>query len=90
MKTDANHSVFVFYDKSTFILVYVDNLFINDKDLNIIYSLKNKLSECFYMTDLESVFHYLGMTITQTRNSVSLDQKSYLEKILLRIVMHTC
>lgn len=43
MKTNANHSVFISYNKSTFILVYIDNLFIMDEDLNIINSLKNKL-----------------------------------------------
>ena len=89
-KTDADHSVFVSYDKSTFISVYVDDLLIIGEDLNIINSLKNKLSERFCMTDLGSVFHYLGMSVTQTGNSMSLDQKSYLEKVLLRFGMDIC
>ena len=82
-KTDADHSVFVSYDKSTFISVYVDDLLIIGEDLNIINSLKNKLSKRFRMTDLGSVSHYLGMFVTRTGDFVSLDQKSYLEKILL-------
>ncbi len=79
-KTDANHSVFVSHDKSTFVSVYVDNFHIIGDDLNIINGLKNKLSERFCITDLGSISHYLGMSVTQTGDSVSLDQKSYLEK----------
>lgn len=86
-KTDADHSVFVSYDKSTFISLYVDNLLIIGEDLNIINGLKNKLLERFCMTDLGSVSHSLGMFITRTGNSMSLDQKSYLE---MRFKIDTC
>ena len=89
-KTNADHSVFVSRDKSTFISVYVDDLLIIGEDLNIINGLKNKLLERFRMTDLGSVSHYLGMSVTRTRDSVGLDQKSYLEKVLLRFGMDTC
>ena len=65
-KTDANHSVFISHDKSTFISVSVDDLFITSVDLNIINGLKNKLSEHFCMTDLGLVSHYLSMSVTQT------------------------
>ena len=67
-KTDADLSIFVFYYKSTFILVYMNNFFIIVKNLKIIYSLKNKLLEHFYITDLRLVFHYLGISITQIKN----------------------
>ena len=89
-KTNANHSVFVSYDQSTFISVYVDDLLIIGENLNIISGLKNKLSERFRMTDLGSVSHDLGMSHTRTGDSVSLDQKSYLEEVLLRFGMDTC
>ena len=64
-KTDANQSVFISYDKSMFISVYVDDLFITGGDLNIINDLMNKLSERFCMTDLGLVSHYLSMSVTQ-------------------------
>ena len=89
-KTDADHSVFVSYDKSTFIPVYVDDLLIIGEDLNIINGLKTKLLERFCMTDFGSVSHYLGMSVTQIGNSISLDQKSYLKRVLLRFGMNTC
>ncbi len=63
-KTDADYSVFVFHDKSTFISVYMNDLLIIDEDLNFINGLKNKLSEYFCMTDLGSVSHHWGMPVT--------------------------
>lgn len=64
-KTNADHNIFVFHNKSMFILVYVNDLLIIGRDLNIINGLKNKLSECFYITDLKLVSHYLSMSVTQ-------------------------
>ena len=60
------------------------NLLIIGKNLNIINSFKNKLSKRFCRTNFESVSHYLGMFLTQTGDFVSLNQKSYLEKVFLR------
>ena len=68
----------------------MDDLVIIGEDFNIINGLVNKLSKNFFMIDLGSVSHYLGMSVTQTGVSVSLDQKSYLEKILLRFGINTC
>ena len=39
------------------------------------------------MTDLGSVSHYLGISITQTRDFVSLNQKSFLDRVLLQFGM---
>lgn len=64
IKTNANHCVFDSHNKSLFISVYVDDLFIIGEDLKIINSLKNKLSERFYMTDSGSIFHYLDIFVT--------------------------
>lgn len=59
-----DYSIFVSYNKSKFIQVYMDNFLIISKDLNIINSLKNKLLKDFFMTYLELIFNYLGMYIT--------------------------
>lgn len=90
MKTDAGHSVFISYNKSTFILVYVDNLPIISKNLNIINGLKNILLKHFCITDLGLVSHYLSMSIIRTENSISLDLKSYLKKVLLQFKIDIC
>lgn len=89
-KTDMDYSVFASYDKSTFISVYMDDLLIIGKEQNIINGLNNKLLEYFHMTDLGSVFHYLDMSVIQTRDFVSLNQKSYLGRVSLQFGMNTC
>lgn len=78
-----DYSVFVSYNKSIFILVYIDNLLIIGKNLNIINNLKNNLSKRFCIANFRLISYYLGMFITQTKNFINLDQKSYLEKVLL-------
>lgn len=89
MKTDIDHSVFISYNKSMFISIYVNSFFIISDDLNIINNLKNKLLECFCMTDLELVSHDLSISVTKIKNFVILDQKSYLEKIVLQFGINT-
>lgn len=64
MKTNINYSIFVFYNKSIFILIYMNNFFIINKDLNIINSFKNKLCEYFHKTDFWSVSYYLDNFVT--------------------------
>lgn len=68
----------------------MDNLLIIGGDLNIFNGLKNKLSERFRMTDPGMISHYLGMSVTKTGDSVSLNQKSYLERVLLQFEMDIC
>lgn len=77
-KTNADYSVFISYDKLTFILIYMNNLLIISKNLNIINSLKNNLSKYFYITNLGLVSHYLGISVIQTGELMNLNQKSYL------------
>lgn len=71
MKNNTNHSVFVFYNKATFILIYIDNLLIISEDLNIINAFKNKLFKYFYIINLGSISFYLGMSVIQTSKSMS-------------------
>lgn len=63
--------------------LYIKVYLIISEDLNIINSLKSKSLESFCMIDLGLVSYYLGIAITQIREFISLDQKSYLEKISL-------
>ena len=57
-KTNANYTVFIFYNRSTFILIYIDAFFGIVKNLKIINSLKKKLLERFFIIDLRLIFHY--------------------------------
>lgn len=82
-KTNVNYNIFVSYNKSPFISIYIDNLLIIGKDLNIINNLNNKLLKRFCIIDLGLVSYYLDILIIQLLDFVSLDQKSFLKKILL-------
>lgn len=73
-----------------FILVYINNFLIISKDLNIINSLKKKLSKYFCIMNLGLVSYYLGMAVICIKNSIRLDQKSYLQKILIRFSIDIC
>lgn len=77
-------------DDMLFITVYVDDLlyfFNNEKTANII---KKKLHERFRMKDLGESKHCVGYRITRDKNSISLDQAIYIEKILQRFGMTDC
>lgn len=76
-KTNTDHSIFVLNNNRIFISVYVDDLVIIGKDLNIINDFKSKLLEHFCMTDLGLVSICLGMSVTQIGDFVRLDQKIY-------------
>lgn len=63
-KTDINYINFLFYSKSLFILVYINNLLIINNNLNIINNFKNKLFKLFCITNPRLVFHYLNIFVT--------------------------
>lgn len=86
----VDHIVFVFNDKLIFISVYMNNFFDINNDLNIINALKNKLSEYFQITDVESVFHHRGIFCTKTENFVRFNQKNYLKNILIGFEKDIC
>lgn len=59
----------------------MDDFLTLSNNLSILYNFRIKLSESFYIVDLRLVSHYLGIAITWTEKSRSLDQISYLKKI---------
>ena len=63
-KTEANHGLFDSADKIIFIAVYLDNLLLFGKDIDLrIDDVMQNLRERFQMTDLVDVSHYLWMVI---------------------------
>lgn len=51
----------------------MDDFLIFGNDLSIFYDLRIKLLESFCIADLRLVFYYLGIAITWTDKSMSLD-----------------
>lgn len=68
----------------------MNDFLIMNGDLNIINDFNNKLSERFYITDLELVSYYLSMFVTQTRDSINLNQMGYLKRVLLQFAIDIC
>ena len=72
--------------------IYVDNLFIACDSMQVMNTIKSKLSSRFHMKDLGLVKHYLGMDINYQREDgvVILSQSHYVTKILKRFSMSDC
>lgn len=87
---ESDHSVFV--GGYLIITVYVNDLLIGGKDMDIINSFKESLTRTFKMTDLGPVRQYLGMEITRDRanRTLCLKQASYTNKMLIKFGMEEC
>lgn len=87
---DADRSVF--YNKDVIVAVYVDDLLLFGFDKRKIQNLKKALSERFEMEDLGACSWYLGIDIQRDRPQriITLNQKTYIEKILQRFDLFNC
>ncbi|CAM8949434.1 unnamed protein product [Rhodiola kirilowii] len=91
-RTDADSCVYIQqFHKGSFIilLLYVDDMLIVGKDIQLIYKLKGDLSKAFDMKDLGKAKQILGMEITRERkkNKLWLSQERYIERVLERFNM---
>ena len=70
---NSDHLVFI--EEHLIVAVYVDNLLIEGKNMNIINSFKESLTCMFNMSDLEPVHHYLSMKVTHNKINRMLNLK---------------
>jgi hypothetical protein len=72
-----------------YLLLYVHDILITTKDINVIQDLRNKLKFKFKMKDLGLAGKILGMEIQhdQSTGKLFLNQCKYVEKILSRFGM---
>jgi hypothetical protein len=77
---------------NTWILVYVDDLLLMAKDIDILQALKDKLKAQFPLKDLGPVSNYLGMEVSRCRNSkeIYLKQTKYIQTIQKKFADHLC
>ena len=75
------------YDEIIIVTAHVDDLLIFGSNQQLIDSMKKRLSSTFRMKELGKVSQYLGIRVTQTENSISLDQSHYINEILERFGM---
>ena len=81
---NANYCIYVNNTTSATIALWVDNPMIFAKDKVTINDIKSKLNESFNMKDLGELEYFLGIQMNrdQTKNTIKIDQESYVEKIL--------
>ena len=89
-RLDSDHSVFI--GGHLIVAVYVDDLLIGGKDMDIINSFKEPLTRTFNMSNRGPVHHYLGMEVTCNRinRTLNLKQASYTKKMLIKFGMEDC
>jgi hypothetical protein len=75
-----------------YLLLYIDDILITAKNINVIQELKDTLKFEFEMKDLGPTRKILGMEIQQDRTSrkLFLNQRRYIEKILSRFGIASC
>jgi len=74
----------MFVQNSVIITVYVDDFLLVEKNKSAIQNVKQCLNDMFKMSDLGSVFYYLGMKVKQNRAecTICLTQTAYINKVL--------
>jgi len=74
----------MFVQNGVIITVYVNDFLLVEKDKSAIQNIKQCLNDTFKMSDLGSVFYYLGMKVKQNRaeHTICLTQTAYINKVL--------
>ena len=88
----SDYAVFANESRSLLVAVYVDDILIFGKNKVEIQNLKVLLHNRFDMTDMGSAHMYLGMQISRNRtsNTITLDQRKYVQIVLDRFNMSNC
>jgi len=70
--------------------VYVDDLIVTEARAEDIDGFKREMAAHLKMSDLGALFYYLGIEVSQGKQSISLGQRAYAEKLLERGGMVEC
>lgn len=92
-KTLSEPCVYIKSDNAediTILALYVDDILIISKDTPEKKRLKMGLMRKFEMKDLGRATHVLGMRVNQEQTKITLDQKSYIQKVLEQFNMTDC
>lgn len=93
-RSEADYSVFYkrVGDCLIIVAVYVDDMLIFGKDVQVINSLKSELKSIFEMTDLGEAKWILNMEVIRDRaaRTIHLSQRQYVNSILTRFQMDDC
>ncbi len=71
-----------------FILIYVDDILIGSRDINLIRSTKESIAHRFEIEDLGILKYYLGINFTLSTDSITMCQRVYIEILAENITFH--
>jgi len=84
-KSASDYCLYIlgYKDDVIYVIIFVYDLLICDKNKEKLKNIKHKLSDKFEMKDLGVVGTYLGINITHDRNKneITLDQRKYIESL---------
>ena len=72
----------IFYNQDLLVAIYVDDMAIASRDLRKIDEFKKKVSEKFKCKDLKELKYILGIRIETVNQSILLNQKQYIDKLI--------
>jgi Reverse transcriptase (RNA-dependent DNA polymerase) len=87
IKSSADSSIFIKHlnNKTTIVLVYVDDIIITGNDKEDIENIKNYLKNKFDIKDLGKLKYFLGIKITHSCKGLFLSQRKYVLDLLKEI-----
>ena len=82
----------VFVSKNVIITVYVDDLLLCELSSNTLNQLKKHLQQCFKMTNLRQISHYLSRKVDVFEGSelITIRQSTYIQNMLKHFNMQNC
>jgi hypothetical protein len=90
----ADHCIYVISSKEgiLYLVIYVDDLILASKSLELLEAVKQELKRRFQMADMGELEYFLGVVMTRNRlkRRISLSQKHYSLQILKRFNMQDC
>lgn len=83
-------SVLYLNNNGTYVVVYVDDLYIVGPDLSLIVWLKKELVTKFKITDLGPTSHYLGIEVLRKEDTITVTQTVYINQFLAAHQISNC
>src|SRR5271154_4750077 len=87
IRSNADPCLYIDIKRHLYIIIWVNDLLIAEKNARDIVHVKQQLSKEFEMKDLGELKHFLEMRIIRTNGRIFIDQNGYIRQILERFGM---
>ena len=78
----SDPSIYIHATRNIILAVYVDDILVFAQDQATCMSFYHEISQIFAMEDKGAVKSFLGINVTRTESSISIDQAAYIERML--------